>query len=104
MAGDVNLPAQQFKHTYFVDSGGRIYADRHTGLVVFRRMNGICHRGLASPHADILHRIRSGKRIVVVRQKPLARANVLAAVRHRGRPVEEARNKAGHRSVRLIFR
>ena len=46
--GDVNLPAQQFQYTCFVDSGGRIYADRHTALVVFRRVNGICHRGL--PH------------------------------------------------------
>ena len=47
----MNLPAQQFKYPCFVDSGGRIYADRHTGLVVFRRMNGICHRDLASTHA-----------------------------------------------------
>jgi hypothetical protein len=46
--GDVNLPAQQFKHTCFIDSGGRIDADRHTGLVAFRRVNGVCHRGLAS--------------------------------------------------------
>jgi len=66
--GDVNLPAQQFQYTCFVDSGGRIYADRHTALVVFRRVNGICHRGLASPHADIVHRIQFGKRIVVVSQ------------------------------------
>jgi hypothetical protein len=64
----VNLPARQFQYTCFVDSGGKIYADRHTALVVFRRVNGICHRGLASPHANIVHRIRSGKRIVVVRQ------------------------------------
>ena len=95
--GDVNLPAQQFQYTCFVDSGGRIYADRHTALVVFRRVNGICHRGLASPHADIVHRIRFGKRIVVVRrarQKPLAPANAFAATRRSGGPAEERARRA----------
>src|SRR5712671_5721912 len=50
-------------------------------------------------HTHIVHQIRSGKRIVVVRQKPLARANALAAARRSGRPVEEARNKS-RRSIR----
>ena len=93
----MNLPAQQFQYTCFVDSGGRTYADRHTALVVFRRVNGICHRGLASPHADILHRIRFGRRIVVVRQgtpetsRTCERSRCGAAARRARRRARKAR-------------
>jgi hypothetical protein len=100
--GDVNLPAQQFQHTCFVDSGGKIYTDRHTALVSFRRVNGICHRDLASPLADIVHRIRFRKRIVVVRQgtpKNLSHLRTLSL--RRGAPEGPPKSAQGAQCRRL---
>jgi hypothetical protein len=60
------LPAQQFKHTCFVDGQDLCGPSHWFGR--FSTREWYMSSWPASPHADIVHRIRSGKRIVVARQ------------------------------------
>ena len=44
--GNVNLPAQPFQCTSFVDRDRGAYSNRDDALAVSRRVNGVCHRSL----------------------------------------------------------